>query len=77
MVLSAPIVTQALSLAPSAAKASDGRPSSAPPSVNEKVRPAAPLTKPRRETSSLPFLMGLFMAQPSRAARWMARTMRG
>src|SRR5262245_52995315 len=50
MALSVPTVTQALSFAPSAAKASDGRPSVAPPSVKEKVSPAAPLTKLRRLT---------------------------
>jgi len=63
MVLSAPIVTQALSLASAtAAKASDARPSSAPLSANEKVSPAALLTKPRRLRSRVSFLIYLFMA---------------
>ncbi len=54
--LSVPIVTQALSFVPSAANASDARPSIAPPSVKENVSPATPLTKLRRLTavSSVP-----------------------
>ena len=48
--LSAPIVTQALSLALSAANASEARPTSVPLSANEKVSPAALLTKPRRDS---------------------------
>ena len=59
---SVPMVTHALSLAPSAAKASDARPINVPLSAKLKVNPAADLTKPRRETSSVLLLMCLFMA---------------
>ena len=78
-VLSVPIVTQALSLALSAAKASRGLAEEGAAEREREGQAGRALDEAAAADRGLEraFLIGVFMAQPSRAARSMARTMRG
>ena len=77
-VLSVPIVTQPpMVLAASEATTPSGRAVMRPLKAKVKVSPAAPPRKSRRESAAASLGIKVVMAQASRAARWMARTMRG